>query len=75
MKQSLPDDVDSDNEADSESEDAPATISIELIVAYLNDYDCNDPTETGASGSLMRILLLIIPYILRMYLSMLGPYT
>ena len=45
LKQSLPDDFDSGNEADSKSEeDARATISIEPIVAHLNDYDCNDPT-------------------------------
>ena len=46
LKQSLPDDIDSGNEADPKSEeDAPATLSIEPIVAYLNDYDCNDPTD------------------------------
>jgi len=46
LRQSLPDDVDSGNEADSESEeDVPATISIEPIIAYLNDYDCNNPAE------------------------------
>ena len=40
LKQSLLDHVDSGNEVDSESEeDAPATVSIEPIVAYLNDYD------------------------------------
>jgi len=33
------------------------------------------PPKTRTSGSLMRILLLIILYVLRMYLSMLGPYT
>ena len=37
LKQSLLDDLDSGNEADSESEeDVPATISIEPIVVYLN---------------------------------------
>jgi len=42
----LPDDLDSDNEADSESEeDTPATISIKLIVAYLDDFDCNNLAE------------------------------
>ena len=46
MKQSLPDDVESGNEADSESkEDAPTTISIESVVAYLNNFDCNNPAE------------------------------
>ena len=42
----MPDDVDNGNEADSESEeDVPATINIEPIVAYLNDYDCNNPAK------------------------------
>ena len=46
LKQSLPDDLDSGNEADSElEEDVPATISIEPIVTYLNDFDCNNPAE------------------------------
>ena len=45
-KQLLLDDVDSGNEVSSESEeDMPATISIEPIVAYLNDHDCNNPTK------------------------------
>ena len=76
LKQSLPDDLDNDNKADSESEeDALGTIIIEPSVAYLNDYDCNNPSRMKTSGSLMRILLLIIPCVLRMYLSMLGPCT
>jgi len=46
LKQSWPNDVDSGIEADSESEeDVPATISIEPIVTYLNDFDCNNPAE------------------------------
>ena len=45
LKQSLADDIDSGNKADSESEeDAQATI-IEPIVAHLNDYVCNYPAE------------------------------
>ena len=45
-KQSLPHDIDSGNETDSESEkDTLATISIEPIAAYLNNYDCNNPAE------------------------------
>jgi len=45
LKQSLPDDIDSGNGEDSELEkDVPATLSIEPIVAYMNDYDYNDPT-------------------------------
>ena len=46
MKRLLPNDIDIDNEVNSESEeDAPATFSIEPIVAFLNDPDCNNLTE------------------------------
>jgi len=46
LKQSLPDDVDSGNKAYSESkENVPAIFSIKSIVAYLNDPDCNNPSE------------------------------
>jgi len=47
LKQSLSDDdVNSGNEVDSESEeDVPATISVEPIIAYLDDFDCNNPVE------------------------------
>jgi len=39
----LHNDLDSGNEADSESEeDTPATISMEPIVAYFDDFDCNN---------------------------------
>ena len=42
----MTDDVDSGNEADSESEeDTLATISIKPIIAYLDDYDCNNPAK------------------------------
>jgi len=42
----LPDDVNSGNEVDSKSEeDAPVTKSVEPIVAYLNDFDCNNVVE------------------------------
>jgi len=42
----LPDDIDSGNEADSESEeDAPITINVESIIAYLDDFDCNNLAE------------------------------
>ena len=45
LKQSLPDDNDG-NEADSESEeDTQTTFSIEPIVAYLDDPDCNNPAK------------------------------
>ena len=46
MKKSLPDNVDSGAEADSESEeDAMATRILEPTVAYLDSLDCNNPTE------------------------------
>ena len=42
----MPDNVDSGNKADSESEEyAPAIISLEPVVAYLDDFDCNNPTK------------------------------
>ena len=42
----MPDDVDSGNEADSETEeDAPATINMESIVAYLDNFNCNNLTK------------------------------
>jgi len=46
VKELLPDDVDSKNEGNSESEeDAPTTFIMESIVAYLDDPDCNNPAE------------------------------
>ena len=46
MKKSLPDDIDTGNEAGSElEEDASATFSMEPIVTYLDDPDCNNPAE------------------------------
>jgi len=48
VKQSLPDDIDSGNETDSESgENAPAIFSIKLIIAYLDDFDCNNLVKNG----------------------------
>jgi len=47
VKQPLPNDIDSGNKTDSESEeDALATFSMEPIVAYLDDPDCNNSTES-----------------------------
>jgi len=44
-KELLPEDNNSGNEADSESEkDTPATFACEPILAYLNDLQCNNPT-------------------------------
>jgi len=43
-KEQLLEDDDSDNEADSESEeDMPATLAFKPIVAYRNDPQCNNP--------------------------------
>ena len=47
IKQTLPDDVDSGNGADSESEDVLAIISIKSIVVYLDDFDYNIPENEG----------------------------
>ena len=45
-KELLPNDDDSGNEADSESEgDTPATLACEPIVACFNDPQCNNPSE------------------------------
>jgi len=45
-KELLPDNDDSGNEADSESEgDTPATLVGEPIVAYFNNPQCNNPSE------------------------------
>jgi len=45
-KEPLPKDVDSGNEAVSEpKENTPATFAFKPIVAYLNDPECNNPTE------------------------------
>ena len=47
-KESLPEDDDSGNEADSESkEDTLATFSCELIVAYFNNPQCNNTIRDG----------------------------
>jgi len=75
VKKPLPDDIDSGNEADSESEeDAQATFSMEPIVAYLDEPDCNNPAENENEWVL---LLLITLCVLRMYLnlSILVPCT
>ena len=46
VKEPLPDDIDSSNEANSElEEDVPATFTMEPIVAYLNDPNCIDFAE------------------------------
>ena len=76
LKQSLPDNVDSGNETDSESEeDALVTISLEPIVAYLDDFYYNNPAENEGKWVLNEIFLLITLCFLRMYLSILSPYT
>jgi len=48
MEKSLPNDIHSGNEADLESgEDLEASFDEELIVAYLNDPDCNNSVDNG----------------------------
>ena len=76
MEQLLPNDVDSGNETDSESEeDVPATISIEPIVVYLNDYDCNDPTENEGEWILNENITFDYSLCLEDVTIMLGPCT
>jgi len=49
VKQPLPDDIDNDNEANSESEeDTTTNFAMEPIVAYLHDPDCNNSTENDS---------------------------
>ena len=48
VEKSLPDDIDSGIESDSESgEDPEVSFDEELIVAYLNDLDCNNSADNG----------------------------
>jgi len=48
VDKSLPDDIDSGIESDSESgEDPEVSFDEELIVAYLNDLDCNNSADNG----------------------------
>ena len=76
MKQSLPDNIDSGSKADSESEEyAPATISVEQIVAYMNDYDRNNLAENEGEWVLNENIVFDYYLCLKMYLSMLVPYT
>ena len=50
-KESLPDNDDSDNEADSESEaDMPAILVSEPIIACFNNLQCNTPSEDEGNG-------------------------
>jgi len=48
VEKSLPNDINSGNEADSElGEDLEVSFDEKLIVAYLNDPDCNNSTDNG----------------------------
>ena len=48
VKKLFPNDIDSGNEADSESgEDPEVSFDEKPIVAYLNDPDCNNATDIG----------------------------
>ena len=48
IKKSLPDDIDSGNEVDSElGEDPTVSFDEKTIIAYLNDPDCNNSTDNG----------------------------
>ena len=67
VKKPLPDDINSGNKVDSESGNDP-TISFdeEPIIAYLNDPDCINFAEMMMNGSLMKMSISIILYILMM---------
>jgi len=61
IKKSLPNDIDSSNEADSESgEDPGVSFDKEPIVAYLNDPNCNNSSDNGDEWSLIKMSILII---------------
>jgi len=61
VKKSLPDDIDSGNEENSESGDDPAiSFDEKPIIAYLNDPDCNNSADNGNEWSLMKMLVWII---------------
>ena len=48
IKKSLPDDIDSGNEVDLESgEDLTVSFDEEMIIAYLDDPDCNNFADNG----------------------------
>ena len=61
LKDSSPDNDDSGNEADSESEgDTPATLVGEPIVACFNNPQCNTPSEDDDEWVIMTMFPLII---------------
>ena len=67
VKKLLPEDIDNDNEADSESGDDPTTtFDVEPIVAYFDNPDCNNFAEMTANGSLMKVSISIFLCILTM---------
>jgi len=78
MKKSLSDDINSGNQADSESEeDTPATFSMEPIIAYLDDPNCNDPAKNESEWVLNENVIFDYSLCLEMYLnlSILVSYT
>ena len=60
VKKLLPDDIDSGNEADLESEDDPIVSFDEEPVAYFNDPNCNNFPDNGNKWSLMKMSVSII---------------
>jgi len=60
VEKSLPDDIDSGNEADSESwKVSEVSFDEEPIVAYLNDPDCNNSADNGDDWVLHKNVNLI----------------
>ena len=65
IEKSLPDDIDSGNKADSKlGEDSEVSFDKELIVAHLNDPDCNNSATMATNGSFMKCQF--FPYVMMM---------
>jgi len=71
VKEPLPNDVDSCNEVNSKSkEDLAAIFTLELIIAYLDDPDCNNPAENEGEWVLNENVAFVTFCVLKMYLNL-----
>jgi len=69
-KEPLPKDVDSGNEVDSEAEEnTPATFAFKLIVAYLSDPECNNPTEHDCEWVINESIIFDYPVSVDLFIS------
>ena len=69
-KEPLLEDVDSGNEADSEpKENMPATFAFKPIVAYLNDPECNNPTEDDGEWVINENIIFDYPVSVNLFKS------